>query len=209
MPVSLLTYDPQPSVVLDAAGAPLVVNPALSRLLAGTPLAEVRKLLPGNIDELVRACLQQERAIEQVQAQSSEHLWLWTLIPIPESQCVVARGREASDELLAGREAAKARRLYRLITENTTDLISRHTPDGRFLDASPASWALLGYWPEQLRGSRAQRLFHPHDLAQVLRRLRLDLLNRPPLLQAGAYQLIDIARQPLAHLGQWRASQQP
>ncbi|MGO3029703.1 PAS domain-containing sensor histidine kinase [Pseudomonas helleri] len=172
MPVSLLTHDPQPSVVLDAAGAPLVVNPALSRLLAGTPLAEVRKLLPGNIDELVRACLQQERAIEQVQAQSSEHLWLWTLIPIPESQYVVARGREASAELLAGREAAKARRLYRLITENTTDLISRHTPDGRFLDASPASWTLLGYWPEQLRGSRAQRLFHPHDLAQVLRQAR-------------------------------------
>ena len=105
MPVSLLTHDPQPSVVLDAAGTPLTVNPALSRLLAGTPLAEVRKWLPGNIDELVRACLQQGRAIEQVQAEFAEHLWLWTLIPIPESQCVVARGREASAELLAGREA--------------------------------------------------------------------------------------------------------
>ncbi|WP_282362798.1 PAS domain S-box protein [Pseudomonas sp. PS01297] len=172
MPVSLLTHDPQPSVILDAAGTPLTVNPALSRLLASTPLAEVRKWLPGNIDELVRACLQQGRAIEQVQAEFAEHLWLWTLIPVPESQCVVARGREASAELLAGREAAKARRLYRLITENTTDLISRHTPDGRFLDASPASWTLLGYWPEQLRGSRAQRLFHPHDLAQVLRQAR-------------------------------------
>ena len=43
---------------------------------------------------------------------------------------------------------------------------------------------------------------------QVFGKLRLHLLNRPSLLQTGAYQLIDIARQPLAHLGQWRASQQ-
>jgi PAS domain S-box-containing protein len=63
----------------------------------------------------------------------------------------------------AEREAAKASRLYRLITENTTDLISRHTPDGRFLDASPASWTLLGYWPEELRGTLVQALFHEQD----------------------------------------------
>ncbi len=172
MPVSLLTYDPQPSVVLDAQGLPLAANPALARLLAGNPLSHVRTWLPGNLNELVSACLHQSRAIEHVEAHSHEQIWLWTLIPDPQNQCVVARGREASSEQLAEREAAKARRLYRLITENTTDLISRHTPDGRFLDASPASWTLLGYWPERLRGSLAQRLFHPHHLAQVLRQAR-------------------------------------
>ncbi len=172
MPVSLLTYDPQPSVVLDAQGLPLAANPALVRLLAGNLLSHVRTWLPGNLNELISACLHQARAIEHVEAHSHEQIWLWTLIPDPQNQCVVARGREASSEQLAEREAAKARRLYRLITENTTDLISRHTPDGRFLDASPASWTLLGYWPERLRGSLAQRLFHPHHLAQVLRQAR-------------------------------------
>jgi hypothetical protein len=34
----------------------------------------------------------------------------------------------ASAQIAAERESAKARRLYRLIIENTTDLISRHTP---------------------------------------------------------------------------------
>ncbi|MBF3255151.1 PAS domain S-box protein, partial [Pseudomonas aeruginosa] len=70
------------------------------------------------------------------------------------------------------REAARASRLYRLITENTTDLISRHTLDGIFLDASPASWTLLGYWPEELRGRPAQALFHPQDRGQVALRAR-------------------------------------
>ncbi|MGO1269364.1 MAG: PAS domain-containing sensor histidine kinase, partial [Pseudomonas bubulae] len=145
MPIALLPHDPQPSVVLDRDGLALAANDALIRLLAGKALSQARALLPGNLPELVRACLKQGRAIEQVEAQSAQQVWLWTLIPDPDSQCVLARGREASTELLAGREAAKARRLYRLITENTTDLISRHTPDGRFLDASPASWTLLGY----------------------------------------------------------------
>ncbi len=172
MPIALLPHDPQPSVVLDRDGLALAANDALIRLLAGKALSQARALLPGNLPELVRACLKQGRAIEQVEAQSAQQVWLWTLIPDPDSQCVLARGREASTELLAGREAAKARRLYRLITENTTDLISRHTPDGRFLDASPASWTLLGYWPEALRGTLAQRLFHAHDLKLALRQAR-------------------------------------
>ena len=172
MPIALLPHDPQPSVVLDRDGLALAANGALIRLLAGKALSQARALLPGNLPELVRACLKQGRAIEQVEAQSAQQVWLWTLIPDPDSQCVLARGREASTELLAGREAAKARRLYRLITENTTDLISRHTPDGRFLDASPASWTLLGYWPETLRGTLAQRLFHARDLKLALRQAR-------------------------------------
>ena len=172
MPIALLPHDPQPTVVLDRDGLALAANGALIRLLAGKALSQARALLPGNLPELVRACLKQGRAIEQVEAQSAQQVWLWTLIPDPDSQCVLARGREASTELLAGREAAKARRLYRLITENTTDLISRHTPDGRFLDASPASWTLLGYWPEALRGTLAQRLFHAHDLKLALRQAR-------------------------------------
>src|SRR5690606_18338303 len=80
------------------------------------------------------------------------------------------RCRDASREVREAREAARAGRLYRLITENTTDLISRHTPDGLFLDASPASWTLLGYWPEQLRGRNVGELFHPQDRGLPLAR---------------------------------------
>jgi PAS domain S-box-containing protein len=87
---------------------------------------------------------------------------------------VLARCRYATTQVLAEREAATARRLYRLIIENTTDLISRHTPDGRFLDASPASWTLLGYWPEELRGQMAQGLFHGQDLAACSARDALE-----------------------------------
>ncbi|MBP5078514.1 PAS domain S-box protein, partial [Pseudomonas chlororaphis] len=129
-------------------------------------------LLPVNHPALVRACLEQQRAIEEVEAQWGERVLLWSFIPDPHRQRVLARCREATAQILAERESATARRLYRLITENTTDLISRHTPDGTFLDASPASWTLLGYWPEELRGRLARSLFHSQDLAGLTQRTR-------------------------------------
>ena len=57
--------------------------------------------------------------------------------------------------------------LYRLLAENATDLISRHTLGGVYTYASPASKPLLGYEPEELVGSSAYDLFHPEDLEEI------------------------------------------
>ncbi|WP_372438012.1 PAS domain S-box protein [Pseudomonas chlororaphis subsp. aureofaciens] len=167
-----LGHDPQPSLLLDAEARPLDLNPALRQWLDAEASSEVAVLLPVNHPALVRACLEQQRAIEEVEAQWGERVLLWSFIPDPHRQRVLARCREATAQILAERESATARRLYRLITENTTDLISRHTPDGTFLDASPASWTLLGYWPEELRGRLARSLFHSQDLAGLTQRTR-------------------------------------
>ncbi|QLL15567.1 PAS domain-containing sensor histidine kinase [Pseudomonas chlororaphis] len=167
-----LGHDPQPSLLLDAEARPVDLNPALLQWLDAEASSEVAALLPVNHPTLVRACLEQQRAIEEVEAQWGERVLLWSFIPDPHRQRVLARCREATAQILAERESATARRLYRLITENTTDLISRHTPDGTFLDASPASWTLLGYWPEELRGRLARSLFHSQDLAGLTQRTR-------------------------------------
>lgn len=53
---------------------------------------------------------QQQRAIEHVEAQYQDQVWLWTLIPDVDGQWVLARGREASQEWMAEREAAKSER---------------------------------------------------------------------------------------------------
>lgn len=168
----LLGHDPQPSLLVDAGAAPRELNAALLAMLGELPLSEVVHFLPVNHSSLVRACLTQTRAIEEVEAQCGERVLIWTYIPDPQERRVLLRCREATAQILAEREATQARRLYRLITENTTDLISRHTPEGRFLDASPASWTLLGYWPEELRGELAQCLFHPQQIAQLVQRAR-------------------------------------
>jgi PAS domain S-box-containing protein len=64
---------------------------------------------------------------------------------------------------------------YRVLAEHATDMISRHTPDGRILYASPASRTLLGYGPEELIGKRPADLIHPDDLP-ALKKYRTLLL---------------------------------
>ncbi|TRO23613.1 PAS domain S-box protein [Ectopseudomonas mendocina] len=168
----LLSADPQPALLLDAEARLLESNAALQGLFGERALTQVSELLPVNHLPLVRACLEQRRAIEAVEAQDGERILIWCFIPDVAEQRVLARCREATQEIREQREAARARRLYRLITENTTDLISRHTPGGVFLDATPASWTLLGYWPEELRGMAVDSLLHPQDQAQQAKRAR-------------------------------------
>lgn len=57
---------------------------------------------------------------------------------------------------------SRASRYDRLI-EAGSDLFSRHAPDGRFLEASPAALPLLGRPPGGLVGTRWQDLAHPAD----------------------------------------------
>ena len=167
IPSALLDLDPQPTLLLDAGATLRKANPAMLAELNGWPPQSLAVLLPANHAALVSACLGQQRAISDVESQAGERILLWTFIPAGDDQ-VIARCRDATVERRAEREASQARRLYRLITENTTDLISRHTPEGCFLDASPASFRLLGYWPEELRGVAVQSLFHPQDRQQLL-----------------------------------------
>jgi PAS domain S-box-containing protein len=56
---------------------------------------------------------------------------------------------------------------YRLMAENSTDMISRHNPEGVFIYVSPASHALLGYEPSELIGRHPEDYFHPEDLADI------------------------------------------
>ncbi|HVE71737.1 MAG TPA: EAL domain-containing protein [Thermoanaerobaculia bacterium] len=52
---------------------------------------------------------------------------------------------------------------YRLMAENSTDLIARTTPDGRFVYASDAIRNLLGYEPAEVIGAHIRDIIHPDD----------------------------------------------
>ena len=169
---SLHDADPQPAVVLDAGGAVVEGNRAVELLCRSNGLLSPAGLLPVNVRALVASCLEQQRAIEHVEARIGGTILMWTFIPDNTTERVLARARDATDDVLTRQEAVRASRLYRLITENTTDLISRHAPDGRFIDATPASWRLLGYWPEELRGKALEEIFQGSDVARQLAETR-------------------------------------
>ncbi|OEY66952.1 PAS domain-containing sensor histidine kinase [Marinobacter sp. X15-166B] len=150
--MSFLEADPEACLLLGSCGQILGSNPAAERLRQRAQCDTFEHLLPPNSLALIAACQHQNRAISGVEKRLAARSLVWSFIPVPESAQVLARGRDDTHTLRSLDEAVRANRLYRLITENTTDLISRHDQDGRFIDASPASWRLLGYWPEELRG---------------------------------------------------------
>jgi PAS domain S-box-containing protein len=67
---------------------------------------------------------------------------------------------------------------FRLLAENSTDMISRHDLQGRYLYASPACLALLGYAPEELVGHSAFEFIHSDDQEQVAHSLT-RILQQP------------------------------
>ncbi|MGL5135733.1 MAG: PAS domain S-box protein, partial [Planktothrix sp.] len=79
--------------------------------------------------------------------------------------------RKQSEDALRESEAR-----YRLLADHATDLISRHSNDGTYLYASPASQQLLGYQPEELIGKSVYDLIHPEDW-QVTQEKFLRLKN--------------------------------
>jgi len=68
--------------------------------------------------------------------------------------------RHQAEEALRKSEAR-----YRLLAENSTDMISRHSPDMKFLYVSPACQTILGYSPSALMRRSAYEFFHPEDRA--------------------------------------------
>jgi PAS domain S-box-containing protein len=62
----------------------------------------------------------------------------------------------------------EAKNMYRLLAENTVDLICLHNINGSFIYVSPSIHKLLGYTPEELLGKFPEEFVHPEDV-EILR----------------------------------------
>ena len=79
--------------------------------------------------------------------------------------------RTPEETLTALSDDAERNRLLAEMAEQSTDMISRHTPeDWRFIYASPAVTHLLGFRVEEIVGMSAYDLYHPDDVEDFKRR---------------------------------------
>lgn len=56
---------------------------------------------------------------------------------------------------------------YRLLTEHSIDLITRHQPDGSYTFVSASCKTHLGYEPDELRAKFPYEIFHPEDIPHI------------------------------------------
>lgn len=54
--------------------------------------------------------------------------------------------------------------VYKMLAEHSTDVISRHSPDGKYRYVSPSVKRILGYNQKELIGVNVFDLFHPDDM---------------------------------------------
>jgi PAS domain S-box-containing protein len=88
----------------------------------------------------------------------------------------------------AERELRESELRYRLLAENSTDMIARTSIEGVRLYLSPASRELLGYEPDELAGSELTDITHPDDRA-LARSSIAELLAHPERQQTVTYRL--------------------
>ena len=79
----------------------------------------------------------------------------------------------------AEQKVAESERQFRLLAENSLDMIGRIKPDGTRIYVSPAYKTTLGYEPEELIGKNNDNHIHPND-AHVLESLRNILTHENP-----------------------------
>jgi two-component system, sporulation sensor kinase A len=76
---------------------------------------------------------------------------------------VVAIFRDITEHINIERELKRTRKLYKLITENTTDMIKVYSKDKKIISASPSHVSGIGYTPDQLIGKTPYDLILPGE----------------------------------------------
>ncbi len=117
---------------------------------------------------LVTGTRSEEVAVECIREGADDYILKASLKRLPTSITKTLQKKAVEQARLKAEEALRhSEEQYRLIAENTRDLISLVDMSGRFLYASPSHQSSLGYQPERLAGEEFIELVHPEDRASV------------------------------------------
>ncbi|MFN3405383.1 MAG: PAS domain S-box protein [Cytophagaceae bacterium] len=75
--------------------------------------------------------------------------------------------QEITSQKKIEKELRESEHNFRLLAENSTDIISKHALDSTIIYISPSVLAITGYMPEELTGKKAFDYYHPEDLKKM------------------------------------------
>ncbi|WP_226665400.1 PAS domain S-box protein [Metabacillus litoralis] len=102
--------------------------------------------------------------------------------PYSDKKYFLAQVLDITEEKNLERVLTKNEQKYRLLAENSSDIINLHFKDGRFIYNSPSVKQILGYEASELLGDKPSDYIHPDDLQLVKDKHVLLLDQRDPLL---------------------------
>ena len=87
---------------------------------------------------------------------------------------------DINSQKLALSQLRESEERYRLISENTKDIVCLHNLDGTYVYTSPSMFDILGYQPKELIGQPAWALIHPDDKAKLQKVFDQVLTGKQP-----------------------------
>ena len=80
---------------------------------------------------------------------------------------------DISKNKLLQQSLSESEKRFRLLTENSSDMISYHKLNGECKYVSPSCKKILGYNPEELIGKNILRLLHHADIDKILQTFKI------------------------------------
>ncbi|GBF75794.1 PAS domain-containing sensor histidine kinase [Paenibacillus sp. 598K] len=87
--------------------------------------------------------------------------------------CLMIQYVNITDKKAQEKKLLENQKLYKLITQHTTDLLSISRPDGTIEFISPSVTTLLGYEEEEMLRSNRKAFYHPDDAQEMSNPLKL------------------------------------
>lgn len=117
---------------------------------------------------LVSGTIGEEAAIESMKAGATDYvLKHWPERLIPAVRRALRESAEHKQRLRAEQELLRREKYFRVVSENSLDIVSLVDREGNFTYCTPAVERLLGYDPQKLMGTNAFALLHPDDVERV------------------------------------------
>lgn len=124
-------------------------------------------------DEVVWQEGKLQRCVEKIPTGSGFRIFDVYKIPVFDDmgnrKNLLVFGREITDQVMSHEKLQESESRYRLLAENSTDMISTHNVKGEMRYVSPACEHLLGYTPNEMLAKKAFALFHPRDVRRALK----------------------------------------
>ncbi|RLQ96192.1 PAS domain-containing sensor histidine kinase [Falsibacillus albus] len=90
--------------------------------------------------------------------------------------------QDITDKIKIGYSLRENEKKYRLLAENSSDIINLHDRDGQYLYVSPSVTTLLGYDPHEITGQSPYDYIHPDDVPIIEKYHKKILIDHEPVL---------------------------